>query len=333
MDQTHTKRRLEDLRGLREGNAIAAFSAALFRAFAKRWRQLPPFKGKVRLAKEAKRLMGLDTHHFRETVTLYDPVPYRACLDLHSWHEFLAFFDGGYEPDTVRFLVRCYDKRGAFLDVGANVGLISLPFASIVDPDNTASSPYVFSIEAVRSNYEALIHNIRLNGRDKSIIAIGKGVGERQKHVEIQIEGNLRDGQGTGTANILAERTDHPCERIPLEITTLDQLSETGVIPGPCSLIKVDVDGYDFFVLQGANKLLSSSRPIIFGEFSSHCLAWHGHSHDNVVSYIESLDYNVFFKSKESWKFRPLLKNKVDGDLLLVPKERARELRWCCVEV
>src|SRR5262245_56531276 len=106
-----TKRRPEDRRGLREGHAIAAFNATLFRAFAKRLRQLAPFKGRVRLAKEAKRLMGLDTHHFRDTVTLHDPVPYRACLDLHSWHEFLAFFDGGYEADTVRFLARCYDKR------------------------------------------------------------------------------------------------------------------------------------------------------------------------------------------------------------------------------
>jgi hypothetical protein len=43
----------------------------------------------------------------------------------------LAFFDGGYEPDAVRFLTRCYDRDGAFLDIGDNIGLISLPFADI----------------------------------------------------------------------------------------------------------------------------------------------------------------------------------------------------------
>ena len=43
----------------------------------------------------------------------------------------LAFFDGGYEPDAVRFLTRCYDRDEAFLDIGDNIGLISLPFADI----------------------------------------------------------------------------------------------------------------------------------------------------------------------------------------------------------
>jgi FkbM family methyltransferase len=151
-----------------------------------------------------------------------------------------------------------------------------LPFADIVDPSNQASCPFVFCIEAIRSNYEALIQNIKLNQRQSSIAAIGKAVGEQEKTVGIQVEGNLRDGEGTGTANILAEGSDYPCERIPLTITTLDQLMESGEIPKRCSLIKIDVDGYDLFVLQGAKQMLAFSRPIVFGEFNSHCLAWHG---------------------------------------------------------
>ena len=102
-----------------------------------------------------------------------------------------------------------------------------------------------------------------------------------------------------------------------------------GRFPTSCSLIKIDVDGYDFFVLQGAGKLLSFSRPIIFGEFNSHCLAWHGHSHAEVADYVKQFDYEVFYKSTEAWKFIPLGKNKIDQDLLLVPKERIADLSWC----
>jgi FkbM family methyltransferase len=258
-----------------------------------------------------------------------NPATFRATLDLHSWHELLAFFDGGYEPETVRFLTRCYDRDGAFLDVGANIGLISLPFASIVDQSNSARSPFIFCIEAIKSNYEALIQNIKLNQRQSSIVAIGKAIGEREKIVEIQVEGNLRDGEGTGTANILTEGTTHPCERIPLAITTLDQLTENGEIPKHCSLIKIDVDGYDLFVLQGAKQLLTFSRPIIFGEFNSHCLAWHGHSHDDVARYIGQFDYEVLFKSG-GWSFTRVQKNRVGQDLLLVPREKLQRLVWCC---
>jgi FkbM family methyltransferase len=214
---------------------MAELNVALFRLFANHWRELPNFRGKVRIAKELKKFLGLDNRHILETVALNNPA-FSATLDLHSWHEFLAFFDGGYEMETVHFLARCYDREGAFIDVGANVGLISLPFANIVDPSNSTVSPFVFCIEAIKSNYEALLHNIKLNKRQDAIIAIGKGVGERGKTVEIQVEGNLKDGGGTGTANILAEGTTHPCERIPLTITTLDALKDSGEIADRCSL-------------------------------------------------------------------------------------------------
>ena len=107
-------------------------------------------------------------------------------------------------------------------------------------------------------------------------------------------------------------------------------VNREGRIPNHCSLIKLDVDGYDFFVLQGAKRLLSFSRPLIFGEFNSHCLAWHGHSHDDVARYMEKFDYDVFAKSKRDWAFTRMRKNKVDQDLLLVPKEKRQDLAWCC---
>jgi FkbM family methyltransferase len=322
--------RPEDRWGLTPGSLLSALNLRVFRRFARQWRKLPPFKGKVRVEKELRKILGLDNHHILETIVLNDPVSYRATLDLHSWHEFLASIDGGYEGDTVRFLARCYDRRGCFLDIGANIGLIGLPFAACIDPSNLPEAPFVFCIEAVRSNFERLVHNIQLNQRQRSIVAIAAGVGEREKTVEIQVEGNLKDGAGTGTANILSDGTNHPCERIALTITTLDKLYETGKIPDHCSLIKIDVDGYDLFVLQGARKLLSCERPIVFGEFNSHCLAWHGHSPIDVANYVEQFDYRVFFKSTEAWRFIPIGEHKPDQDLLLVPKEKIVSLNWCC---
>jgi hypothetical protein len=94
--------------------------------------------------------------------------------------------------------------------------------------------------------------------------------------------------------------------------------------------VKIDVDGYDLFVLQGAKKILSFNRPIIFGEFNSHCLAWHGHSHDDVGRYVEQFECEVFSKAKKDWQFIPMRKNKVDQDLLFVPKEKIVKLSWCC---
>ena len=256
-----TKKRPEDRQGLKAGSLLSQLNIALFRQFAGQWRKLPNFRGKVRLAKELQEKLGLENQHISTTVVLSDPISYHARLDLHSWHECLAFFNGGYESDVTRFLARCYDEDGAFLDIGANIGLISLPFANIIDPSNLEAFPFVFCIEAIKSNYKALLHNISLNQRQNAIAAIGKAVGEREKSAEIQVEGNLKEGQGTGTANILVEGTDHPCERIPLTVTTLDKLRQSGEIPDRCSLIKIDVDGYDFFDCKGQINYYHSVGP------------------------------------------------------------------------
>jgi FkbM family methyltransferase len=318
-----TTRRAEDRFGLMPGGLTSVAAVFAYRQFAKQWRQLPNFRGKVRLATAMRRILALENHHMTETVTLRDPVRWRATLDLHSWHEFLAFVDGGYEGDTIRFLARCYDQRhGCFIDIGANIGLISLPFALFVNAP-------VYCIEAVASNCARLRHNIDLNRLQHLITVIDRGLGERDKIVDIQVEGNLKEGEGTGTANILPAHSDYVCERIPLTITTLDALRDAGTIPDRCSLIKMDVDGYELFVLQGSTKMLSSARPTIFGEFAAHCLSWHGHTHDDVLRLARQCDYEVYAKVAWRWQFVPAAQHSVEQDLLLVPKEKISTLSWC----
>jgi len=323
--------RPEDRHGVQQGTLLSDVNVAFFRKFARQWRKLPNFRGKARAALELYRVLGLENHHIFETASIKNPARYLAILDLHSWLERIAFLTNGYENDTVRFLARCYPDEGYFLDVGANIGLICLPFAELIDHLRGGASPRVFCIEAVKSNFERLIRNIELNDRQNAIVPIGKGVGDCEKIVEIQVEGNLKENEGTGTANILAEGTSHPCERIRLEIKTIDKLIGSGALPKDCSLVKIDVDGYDLKVLQGAIKLLSSSRPIIFGEFMTHCMAWHGQSHEDVIAFVRKFDYQVYSKDRNAWRFLAYQDYNAEGDLLIVPMEKLQYLYWCLV--
>ncbi|MFT5571523.1 MAG: hypothetical protein ACI9FR_000440 [Cryomorphaceae bacterium] len=80
-------------------------------------------------------------------------------------------------------------------------------------------------------------------------------------------------------------------------------LVERGIISSSCSLIKIDLDGYDLKGLQGAYKLLKSSRPVTYGEFSAHCMGWHGQTHKNVEDYMQALDYKVYYTRDNVWRF------------------------------
>jgi hypothetical protein len=70
--------------------------------------------------------------------------------------------------------------------------------------------------------------------------------------------------------------------------------------------MKLDTDGYDLFVLMGAKGLLERAQPPILGEFSAHCLNWHGQTVADVRDFVDTFDYRVFVRKHPSWDFLPL---------------------------
>ena len=94
--------------------------------------------------------------------------------------------------------------------------------------------------------------------------------------------------------------------------------------------MKIDTDGYDLFILKGAKLLLTESRPLIYGEFSAHCLGWHGQTVIDVIEYMKSFKYCVYSKKLNEYQFESNINvNSYTSDLLLVPEEKAAQLAWC----
>jgi len=295
-------------------------------------RHLPQIRGRTRLFLSFYGLLGLRSHHVKARTTLDDPITFIAELDLHSWLQRIAFLTGGYEGDLVRFLLRLHQSRGCkgyLLDVGANIGLISIPFAlsSLKDGDNTRANKLVaIAVEAVPDNYRALSTNVALNDLGSNMHIIQTALGETAKTVEIQVEGDLKAGQGTGTANILPTGSTYQCVKQALELKRLDDLE----FPAGCSVMKIDTDGYDLKVLQGATKFLKSNRPVIFGEFAAHCMGWHNQSLSDVKTFATANGYCTWEKLHGTWKFTetPHLKT-FSQDLLLIPEELVKQYSWC----
>ncbi|MDQ3280467.1 MAG: FkbM family methyltransferase [Acidobacteriota bacterium] len=299
--------------------------ARFFIAVARLSSRLPAFRGRTRIFLELYRLLGLQHRHVAARARLREPVAFNAELDLHSWLQRVAFLTGGYESDTTQFLVQLYALTGAegyLLDVGANIGLIAIPFARMRD----RHTPRVICAEAVPDNVRALRRNLALNQLERDVLVLPYALGDERKTAMIQVEGDLRAGEGSGTANILADDTTHECVRQEITVETLDSLVAAGAIAPRCTVIKIDTDGYDLKVLQGGRAFLHRDRPVIFGEFSAHCLAWHNQSLHDVLAFAASIDYAVWRRLMPNWKFTPAHENDAfDQDLLLVPNERAAD--------
>jgi FkbM family methyltransferase len=286
----------------------------LFIAAGRLAARLPRVRGKTRLLLLLYRALGLETRHIRVEARLRRPVPFDAELDLHAWLQRIAFLTGGYEHETVEYLVGLHrrDGRGGYLlDVGANIGLIAIPFAKVTGKP-------VFAVEAVPDNVAVLRRNVERNGLHDAITIMPFALGDQPGVAQIQVEGDLRPGEGTGTGNILPPESTWGV-RQPVEVQRLD---DAGLPPG-CSVIKIDTDGYDLKVLQGGTRFLERERPLIFGEFSAHCMGWHGQTIDDIVAFAERLHYRTLCRVEPGWAFRPYERGMTFvQDLLLLPEEQ-----------
>jgi FkbM family methyltransferase len=313
-----------------------------FTSVARTAARLPRFRGKNRAFLFLFEALRLKTQHIFVETVLKAPIPYRVRLDLHSWLQRIAFLTGEYEADTVSFLLELHRgiaRPGYLLDIGANIGLVSIPAALLLEADGSGpGATRVVSVEAVPDNAIALRRNVAFNNAQRLVTVIECALGERPGTVDIQVEGDLSKGEGTGTANILPGGTTldpngtYECVRIPIQVSTLDSLLQSGELATGCSVVKIDTDGYDLKVLQGGVRFIERNRPVIFGEFSAHCMGWHSQSLNDVVDFAKSLDYMVWQRLPATKV--PRFSRGVDSgtfaqDLLLVPSEHAKALAWC----
>lgn len=306
-----------------DGSPSRTFAERVFLATGRVFAWVPPIRGKTRILLLLYRLLGLKGRHVIVEAYLRRPVRFVARLDLHAWLQRVAFLTGGYEADTVEFLLDLHGRGGGsgyLLDVGANVGLIAIPFAK-------RSASRVVAVEAVPDNVAVLQQNIRLNQLGDRMTVIPFALGAASGSQQIQVEGNLLGGEGTGTANILPAGSTYDCVRQEIVVKTLDELADAGDIPDGCAVIKIDTDGYDLKVLQGGQRFLARNRPVIFGEFSAHCLRWHDQSIADVAAFAQTHGFEVWQRIIPSWQFRPYEPAQVfDQDLLLVPSELTNAL-------
>jgi FkbM family methyltransferase len=135
------------------------------------------------------------------------------------------------------------------LDIGANIGTHTIPFAGRV-----GNSGFVYAFEPQRVVYQMLCANAALNGL-ANVYAFQAGVSDHDGIVRID-NAQLMKGGNVGNFSINETNTGEEVHLLQLDSLNL-----------PCvRLIKVDVEGMELNVLRGAQQLISRDRPYLFVE-------------------------------------------------------------------
>ncbi len=142
-----------------------------------------------------------------------------------------------------------------FYDVGAHIGFFSLLAARLV-----GSEGKVFSFEAAPENANRLRENARRNGFEQ-ITVVPTAVWKECRRIRFQCASR---SSSCNTGHVVLTQATAP-ELIEVEAVTLDRFAQQYSVP---QVIKIDVEGAEVEVLQGAQKILAA-HPVFVCEVHS----------------------------------------------------------------
>ena len=142
---------------------------------------------------------------------------------------------------------RTHHKRTA-IDIGGNVGLMARRYANVFD--------HVHSFEPVKENYSCL----QFNTEDlENVTVYNQGLGEVKKEVEIVLPLSVKS---CGSWSILYFKNNEEEKRSEtININTLDSYNFKDV-----DFIKIDIQGYELQVLEGAVETIREYKPTLLIE-------------------------------------------------------------------
>jgi len=217
---------------------------------------------------------------------------------------------GEYDPATSQIIKRFVTKDSVSMDVGANVGALTLLMAKI------ATQGATIAIEPGPPTFARLRNNLQLNP------AISTNVRPYQVGLGAE-EGELlwaEDKNNRGNAGLL----DYAGTAV--RVTTLDSLFRSTRL-GSLNFIKIDVEGMEYEVIKGGLQTIEKHRPIIYFETLESFRASRGFDiYGKIVHYLTPLNYAFFFVDRSGSLIRASsLENLLSSNTIAIPVEKIPE--------
>jgi FkbM family methyltransferase len=167
------------------------------------------------------------------------------------------------------FLMKSLSKNDFFLDVGANIGSYALPISAVTKCRSIA-------IEAIPSTYEVLVGNIKRNKLENLVLPLNIGASAQ--------EGKLTFTADLNVSNRVVKGNRSSIDSIEVKTNSLDNL-----VTNPIKAMKIDVEGFETEVIEGAKKLLDSSDlEILIVEINGHGMKNFGFDEDLLLQKIQT---------------------------------------------
>lgn len=189
---------------------------------------------------------------------------------------------GTYEKGILTYLQSVLKRGDCFVDVGANIGLMSIFASQLVEIEGK-----ILSYEAHPKTIDLLKENIQLNQlANVQVYPYALGVTEGKTKIYDNWQVNR------GGASLIVKTVDS--ESYDIEIHCLDSVFPDNTTP---KVIKIDVEGFELEVLKGASETIKKFQPILIVELSENRSNAHSSSSE-IIDFIKTIGNYHFYKLK-----------------------------------
>jgi len=204
--------------------------------------------------------------------------------DLHPIIKKMYF--GCYEMETIEAMKNVLKPGDVFIDVGANIGYLSAIGASLVGKNGQ-----VHSFEPVPQYFRRLEKMAMMNP-DYKIVINQCALGEEEGTGNICIA-SQNIGWNTMVPNLMSRDTLKETLKVPIH--RLDSYIKENEIDD-ISLIKIDVEGFEFPVLKGLQGYFekTENRPVVICEVAPSAYSLLGCKLAELSEYLKKYDYSTF---------------------------------------
>jgi FkbM family methyltransferase len=207
-------------------------------------------------------------------------------LDLREGIDFSIWLRGSFEPSTIAAYGRELKPGTTVVDVGANMGAHTLEFARVVGPQGR-----VLACEPTAHAFARLLANLEANPDLRQRVLADQVM--LMADPDASLPRRLVSSWPLGT-DPERDRTlwGRPYPTTGARVSTMDRwVAEHDV--DRVDLVKIDVDGNECAVLDGAVDVLSRHRPVVVCEVAAWVLAAAGRTVDELLERFDVAGYRL----------------------------------------
>jgi FkbM family methyltransferase len=208
-----------------------------------------------------------------------------------------------YEPNIGAIITALLGPCDTFFDVGANIGYHTLGAA--------ATGARVYAFEPVPRLRRRLAGNLRLNGLERRVMVSELALSNRSGSADFYLAKRRDDGSHSLIAGVPAQSI----ERITVRTMCLDDYVQASGAPSP-TVVKIDVEGAEPLVLDGAKVLLDSATPpAVIIETADRLTDQIHETASSVLARLFERDFQLFRIPEAGGRLQSVVCERVSGEL------------------